>query len=142
MDKEAVLSEVNKIFDILQSKPWQEHSPGLLSAAQGRMASFMPNVIALAVDAQYEYELRELNASQYEADKFLHYRRTGGMTLDESKYEARIDVKKKREEVLLAQKEWQELKGIVEAMKNLSVACSTSLKHYESERISTKYQGN
>lgn len=140
--QDEVLKEINKIFSTLQEKPWQTHSPALLSAAQGKLASYLSNVIALCGEAQYEYELRELNASQFEAEQFLINRRDLGMTIDESKYRARLDSGARQMETIEARKRWQDLKGIVEAMRNLSVACSTSLKFYESERINANKQGN
>lgn len=128
-----VLMEVDKIIAALQKGKWSDHNPSKLSAAQGKLASYISNVISMANDAQYKAELLELNAKQAEAERFMHYRKAGS-TIDESKLSARLDVHAKMVDVLEAQHDYQNLKGIVDAMKNLCVACSTTIKFYEQER--------
>lgn len=136
-----VLNEINRIFGLLQSKPWSDHSPAYLSSAQGKLSSYLANITSLSVNAQHRYEMLELNASQFEAEKYIEFRKSG-MKGVECEYQVKLELFAKEKTVIDAKRDWLDLKGIVDAIKALSVACSTTLKHYEAERFMANKQGN
>lgn len=134
MQNDEILEEIDKIIASLQRVKWSEHSPAMLLSAQGKLASYQVNVIRMANDAQYAYDLAEINMKNAEADKFLDYREMK-MSIEDAKTNTRRDCAGYHLEVIKFQREWNNLRGIVEAIKTITVAISTTIKFAEQERF-------
>jgi|14BtaG_2_1085337.scaffolds.fasta_scaffold10477_6 hypothetical protein len=138
---EETLNKVHTIIDSLQRGKWEEHGDQLLISSQGKLASLMANVGAMTATAEYEYNVRKINHEQYEKEQYFVYRKEG-MSAKDSEGNAKIDAFAKERTVFEARHNWQTLKTLLKAMEAMSVACSTTLKHQQKERMQSNNQGN
>lgn len=141
MQNNEILQSINAIIETLQKGKWGDHSPALLIASQGKLATYMSNLGEIVANAEYEYRLKELNHEQYEIDQYFIHRQSDMSQLD-AKMNAKIDAFAKERSVYRSKKTWQELRSILKACESLSVACSTTLKHQKVDRDNSNFQGN
>lgn len=137
-----MIEEVQKIITALQQGKWEEHSPQRLISAQGKLATYLANIGALAANARKEMDIKELHAKQKEADLFLQYKRDHGMTIAESQANARIDTFNDWDSFYSSKEHYNGLRAVLDAMQTLIIACQITVRELKHERDASKYMDN
>lgn len=139
MANDEVISEVNGIIWKLQEGKWSDHSEGLLLSAQGKLAVYQANVAAMTANAGQRYATLEVATKNREASKYLGYR-SEGKTIDDSKCLAKIEVEFNSKEMLEAKREYEEIRGLLNAMESVITAVQVQLRATNREAGSAKFQ--
>ena len=133
-----MIEQVNQIIGYLQSKKWGEHTPDRLVDAQGKLSVLLSNVGKEVAQARNEMDVMELGAKQYEADRFLHYK--ASMSIEESKYNARIDTFNHWTKHLDAKHAYNDLRAVYDAMTTMIVSIQVTLREKQKDYNSSQYQ--
>lgn len=136
-----MVQEVAKIIAKLQEGKWEDHSLPLLISAQGKLSSYQSNIASLVANARKEKEMKELYAKQKEADSFIEYRKNGETVKDSEAY-ARLEAIESRMRAIDAEEVYLDLKGVLDAMQSLLVACQVTIREMSREINSSGYQVN
>jgi len=127
-----MLDKVKDIIDELQQVDWSNPSGYQLDAKQGLLASYLANVGSDVARARYDYEAKKFNAKTAEAEEYLELRQS--MTSKDAEMKAKLNTRDVYAEYLEAEKKYQQLKAIYDAMQSMIVSCQVALKTMEYER--------
>jgi hypothetical protein len=137
-----MLEEVNKIFAILQrTNPLEEKSVPILLANQSKLSALLGNIGVMGAHARYQSDMKELEAKNFEADRFLVHK-LNGFTDAKARYASKLDAEKKLKEAITAKHYYNEINNVLSAMEKMIMSCQVSLKHKEYDRSSSNYHTN
>jgi len=139
IDSTAILNEINAIIGKLQDGKWSDHSEALLLSAQGKLAVYQSNVASLVADANQRYLTHELATKNKECERFLAYREEG-RTCDDAKCLSKVETEFNCKEMLEAKRDYENLRGVLNAMETLITAIQVQLRAMHREVATAQYQ--
>lgn len=140
MQNETV-REIKAIMDYLGKADWETIDGDTLVRAQGKLAAYQGNLSELVNAARKESELTKVNVKKLESEKYLEYRNSGETSKD-SEINAAVDALESRMRALDVEERYLYLKGLLDALQSLTVACQVALREKRSERFNSGYVEN
>lgn len=137
------LEQVSEIIDYLQARKWNTYTPDELISAQGALSVLQASIGRAAVDALYEYEIKEQNAKMAETDMYMEVKDgKEKVTEAEAKAIAKQDANYETMEAIKAKKVYKDFMSVLDAMQAIIIACQVTLKQQGKEYGNTGYQRN